>query len=63
MEPHDASSQSLVIVIEEGLLGPEFNKLVIYLGACLGACGTVSSWTKDDDMVYKHHECLKGGLC
>lgn len=33
MGPHDMSSQSLVIVVEVGLLVPGFNQPMIYSGA------------------------------
>ena len=57
---HDTPSQSLVIVVEEGLFVPGFKQLVIYLGAYSGVCGTVSSWTKDGDMVHSHHQFSRG---
>lgn len=28
-----------------------------------GACGVASSWSKDGDMVYIHHSCLRGLCC
>lgn len=58
--PHDASSQSLVIVVEEGLLVPGFKQPIVYSGAYSGVRGTISNWTKDGDMVYNHRQFLRG---
>lgn len=61
--PYDSPMRSLMIVVEENhaVLG-SIRPIVYGGGGYEGARGTVSSWIKDGDMVYSHHQCLRGPM-
>ena len=49
-----------MIVLEEDPSVPKLDMLVICWGAYEGACGALSSWSEDYDIVYTHHRCFEG---
>lgn len=46
-----------MVAMEEGLASTRYDQPIVYWRVYEGACGVVSSWTKNGDMAENHDHC------